>query len=299
MAQPASGRTDQQTAELPAERRADLVPQLAEQLLDRPFEELQGHVSREAVGHDHIRGADQEVAALDVAAEPEPVVVAEEPVRLESQLASLLVLLADRKEADLGVDDAEQLAAEDRAHMGELEQVLRPRVRVRAGVEQHRGAAAGRERDGDRGPCDAGEAAEVEEAGGEHRPGVAGGDYGVRPPIGHRPDGGDEARVGLRPHRVGRLVGHRDDLRRLDERQPFRVEAGRAEERHVDPVRGRVERTEDHRIGCVVPAERVERDCRQVTGRSGAAARSRGPCRCRRSGRRGALASAVRTAGKC
>ena len=55
-------------------------------------------------------------------------------------------------------------------------EVLGPAVGVRAGVDQERDARAGRERDRDRGPQHAGQPPQMEQAGGEHRAGVAGRD---------------------------------------------------------------------------------------------------------------------------
>ena len=78
--------------------------------------------------------------------------------------------------------------------------------------------------------------------------------------VGDRAHRRDEARVRLRAHRLGRLVGHLDHLGRLDERQPVRLEARRPVEDDVDPGGGGVERAEDHLAGRVVSTERVDRD---------------------------------------
>ena len=190
--------------------------------------------------------------------------VAEERVRLERERIALLVLFADREQAHLRIRDVEQLAAEDRAHVRELEQVLGPGIGVRAGVEQHGRPLLGRDRDGDRRPHHAREPAQVQQPGGEHRTGVAGGDDRVGIAAGDRADRGDEARVGLRPDGLGRLLGHLDPLGRLDQRQALRVETRRAEEDDVDPVGGSVERAEDHLVGCLVSPERVDRDAGHV-----------------------------------
>ena len=55
---------------------------------------------------------------------------------VEGQRVPLLVLFADREQLDLRALDPEQLVAEDRAHVTELEQVLRAGVRVGPGIEQ-------------------------------------------------------------------------------------------------------------------------------------------------------------------
>ena len=204
--------------------------------------------------------AAQQVAALGVAGEVEQTVLAQETVRLDRQLVALLVLLADREQAHLGPAHVEELLAEHRAHVGELQEVLRARVGVRAGVEQDARALARRERNGDRRPQHTRQPAQVQQAGGQHRAGVAGRDRRVGRSVGHGANAGDEARVRLGPHRLGGLLGHLDHLGRLDERQAVRVEPGRAEERHVDPVRGSRERAEDHLIGRVVATECVDGD---------------------------------------
>ena len=67
---------------------------------------------------------------------------AEQLVRLERQLVALLVLLADREQPDLGLARAEDLLREDRAHVGELDEVLRSGVRIRARVDEHASARA-------------------------------------------------------------------------------------------------------------------------------------------------------------
>ena len=85
-------------------------------------------------------------------------------------------------------------------------------------------------------------------------------------PVGDRADGRDEARVGLCPHRVGRLVGHLDRLGRDDERQALRVEPRGPEERHLDAIGGGVERAEDHLVGRVVSSKRVDCDASHLRG---------------------------------
>ena len=50
----------------------DVLAESVEHRLDRPFRQLQHHVPGEAVADDDIGGAEQEVTALRVAAEVEP-----------------------------------------------------------------------------------------------------------------------------------------------------------------------------------------------------------------------------------
>ena len=190
----------------------------------------------------------------------QPPVLAEEPVRLDRQLVALLVLLADREQAHLRPVHVEELFAEHGAHVGELDEVLGPPVGIRARVEQDARAPARRKGNGDRRPQHTGQAAQVQESGGEHRAGVAGGDRRVGRAVGDCPDAGDQARVRLGTDRLGRLLGHLDHLGRLDQRQAVGVQPGRAEERHLDPVGGSRERAEDHLAGRIVATECVDGD---------------------------------------
>src|SRR5207302_2279395 len=104
---------------------------------DRPLDRLERDVPGEAVGDEDVGRAFEDVAALCIAAEVE-IGRRQQLVRLESQLVSLLRLLADREQAYLRAGDLEDLLGEDRAHRRELEQVLRAAIRVRAGVDQDR-----------------------------------------------------------------------------------------------------------------------------------------------------------------
>ena len=70
----------------------------------------------------------------------------------------------------------------------------------------------------------------MEQAGGEHGARVPRGDDRVGVAVGDASDGGDETRVGLRAHRLGRLLRHLDPVGRLDEREAARVETRRAVE---------------------------------------------------------------------
>src|SRR5689334_16096533 len=101
---------DQEAAELPARGGGHLLPEGVEEVLDRPLEQLEHDVAGEAVGHDDVGGAAQELAALGVAAEVERA-LAQQGVRVERQRVSLLVLLADREEPHLWVLHAEELPA--------------------------------------------------------------------------------------------------------------------------------------------------------------------------------------------
>ena len=117
-----------------------------------------------------------------------------------------------------------------------------------------------RERNRDRRPQHARQSSQVQQAGGQHRAGVAGRHGRVRSTVGHGANAGDEARVRLRAHGLDGLLRHLDHFGRLDERQTLGVEPGRAVERHLDPVGCRRERAEDHLAGRLVATECVDGD---------------------------------------
>ena len=73
-----------------------------------------------------------------------------------------------------------------------------------------------------------------------------------------RPARGHERAVRLAAHGLRRLLVHLDDLRRLDELEPRRVDRRRAEEHRLNGVRARVERTRNDLVRRTVAAERVD-----------------------------------------
>src|SRR5918994_4421475 len=95
-AQPARRRPDQQPAQLPTRRRGDLFAERVEHRVDRPLEELERDVAREAVADDDVGRPGKQVPALGVAGELE-LAGREERMCFERQLVSLLGLLADRE----------------------------------------------------------------------------------------------------------------------------------------------------------------------------------------------------------
>ena len=182
---------------------------------DRPLEQLQRDVAGEAVGDDDVGGAAQQVARSRRCRRSRGRSLAQQRVRLERELVALLRPPRRSRAGAPRARDAEHLLGEDRAHVRELEQVLGARVGVRAGVEQHGRAARAR------GSARRSPAASRRAGGG----GGAGPRRASRRccrrrrPRRRRPSatarhGRDEARVGLRAHRVGRLVGHLDRLGR-------------------------------------------------------------------------------------
>ena len=155
-AKAASGRPDEQSAHAAAAARDDFLAEGIEHGRDRPLRQLEHHVPGEAVADDDVRGAEQEVAALRVAAEVQPVCGGQQLVSLERELVPLLGLLADREQAHLGPGHVEHLLGEDGPHVGELEQVLGAGIRVRPGVDEHRRTMLRRDHDRDRRPRDTG-----------------------------------------------------------------------------------------------------------------------------------------------
>ena len=158
-------------------------------------------------------------------------------------------LLADREQPDLGIADAEDLLREDRTHVRELEEVLRPGVRVRSRIEQDGRAVACRDRHGDRGTPHSGQPANLEQARGQHRAGVARGHDGLGLAFADRTAGADERALRLAADRVGRLLVHRDHVGRLDQLEALRVEARRTDDDRDDVVRACVERARDDLLG--------------------------------------------------
>ena len=303
LAQPPGGRADEQPAELPGRGRGDLRAQRVEDGADRPLERLQRDVAGEAVGDDDVGGAREDVAALGVAPEVE-VARGEQLVRLERELVPLLRLLADR----------EQPHARRARCRGSPRR--RPRPSSRTGAGARRGSRRSRRRRAGRdgppcGPgsarrspagCTPGTRAQLEEARGEHRAGVPGGDDRVRVAVG---DGLDGARRGelsgfARTASAG-FSSMPIDLA-SSRRARGRARRGRpAEEDGLDRRRcARRARPRRCSSGPRSPpiASTAMRTMHDSTERRGEAARPRGPCTCRRSGRRGAAASAARTAGR-
>ena len=103
-----------------------------------------------------------------------------------------------------------------------------------------------------------GEAADLDKAGGEHRARVPRRDDRGSLSVGDRFDGADEGAVLLRAQHVGRLLVHPDDLRRLDELEPARVESRGAEDDGLDAVGARREGAFDHGLGAAVSSHRVD-----------------------------------------
>ena len=121
-------------------------------------------------------------SVLPVAAEGDARgVVAQEGEGVLGELVALGILGADGHEADDGLFMAQDQAAVDVAHHGELAEPLVVAVGVRAGVQQEGGTirVLGGHDSGDGRAGDALDAPEDEEGAGGHGTGVAGGDGGI------------------------------------------------------------------------------------------------------------------------
>ncbi len=87
-----------------------------------------------------------------------------------------------------------------------------------------------------------------------------------RVPVSDRADGPDERRVGLRAHRLGRLVAHRDPVAAGHELEPRAGERLRPVEDRCDRVRRGLERAGDDLVRGVIAPESVDRDARRHAG---------------------------------
>src|SRR5664280_3341131 len=121
-----------------ADRRLRRAPRLAAQQgvdhLAQPLGDLEHDVAHETVADHHVHAAVVDVAPLDVADEVQPG-IGEQAVRLDRHAVALALLLADREQADARVRHPQHRLRVEVAHDGELLQVLRFAVDVRADVE--------------------------------------------------------------------------------------------------------------------------------------------------------------------
>ena len=234
--------------------------------------------------------------------------VARQPlVDLDQLRGALRRLLAVGQQRDPRRGDAHHRDREGRAHVGELDEVLRPAADVGADVEQEDGTAAGdRDRQRERRPVDAAVALEVEQPGGQRRAGRAAGDERVRraprrrraPPARSMPRASSARRMpGPRPSRS--RPARRSPRRR---RRPGRPGSRREQEDPDAARRGQRRARSDlsrAEIGSVaVDGNRHHRWRRPSRARSGRPRSRRGPCSCRRSGRHGAAAGGCGTGGR-
>ena len=105
---------------------------------------FQNDVADKAVAHDHVHVVLEQIVALDVADEIQVQLFAELE-GFERQFVALGILGADAQNADARIFAAQHFARIDAAHHGELREVERLALDVRAGVEQDKFIALPRE----------------------------------------------------------------------------------------------------------------------------------------------------------
>ena len=147
-----------------------------------------------------------QVEALDVAHEVEAAGLLDPLARGEHVGRALARLLAHREEAHPWPLLAVHGLHEAGPHVGELDEVLGPRLDAGAGVEQQHGPARDREQHGQRGPVYPAQALDLQGGGGERRAGAAGGHERLGAALGHRAGGLDDRGVRLRADGLGRIL---------------------------------------------------------------------------------------------
>ena len=253
---------------LPCQDDGGGLADLVEQPGAGALEQLEHDVAGEAVGDDDVDGAERDVAALDVAGEEQARVVGEQPVGVDHEAVALALLVAVREQADARLVDAEHAGREGRAHVRELVQLIGPRIGRRADVEHDDRALPRRQRLHDRRAQHARQAAQLEQAGGQHgarsrrprrRP-------RARPSCTRRMHVTTEASSRSRAARAGSssceiTYGRVHDLD-LGVVAHERLELGRrtAQQHAQVAARHRVARSRDDRLRAPVAAHRVERD---------------------------------------
>ena len=132
-------------------------------------------------------------------------------MRFLHELVTLGVFLADVEQADARIRDAEHIARDDRAHGGELRELQRRGLGVRAEIE-HVGVAAvarrHRRHDGRAFHRPHGLQHEVRH--GRQRAGIAGADHGSGAAFLHQVDGDAHGGILAAANRLARMFGHAD-----------------------------------------------------------------------------------------
>ncbi len=188
-----------------------------------PLDQLEGDVAGEAVHDDDVGGIVEHLGPLDVADEvqPGPALAGQLLVHGDELRGPLDGLGAVGHQRHPRARQAEHHLGERRAHVGELHEVLRTAGDVGAHVEQQDGRAArDRHREGEGRAVDAAIAAQVEQAGGERRPGGAAGDERLGAAVGDGLGGLDDRRLRRGAHRVGGIGGLGDRYRSIDDLHP-------------------------------------------------------------------------------
>ena len=209
-------RAHQQVREPASPRPPELGSPQVEDEAREPLEELDHHVARDSVGHDDVGEMLGQVAALDVADEPKRRRVEQLGRALDPRIA-LALLLADAQQRDARRVDTQDALGEDRAHPRVLGEVLRCRVGVGTDVDEHHRPRVGDHLDGQPGPVDARQPAELEDAGRHPGTGVAGGHDRVGLAVADELRRDEDRRVLLLAQRERRVLVHADDGSGVDD----------------------------------------------------------------------------------
>ena len=243
---------------------------------DRALQRLQRHVPGEAVGHDHVDLARQQIAALHVARETQREravrrVAGQQFVRAPGELVALARFGADGQQPHPGGGHAQRGLRVGHAELAELDEHLRLGIGGRARVDEHGAAGAGRQHDGEPGSFHPGQRPQPQPgdghdgaggAGRHHRGRFAAPDQLAR----HRHARPGAAQAGQRALVHRQVVLGRHDLDLVDGAQPAEQLAqpgGRPGQHDPDVVLalGR-ERPGHDRVWGVIPAHGVDRDQR-------------------------------------
>jgi hypothetical protein len=269
-------------------------PQLCRGEPDRPLERLQRDVAGEAVGHDHVDLAGQQVAALHVASETQwqgspRRVRGKQFVRPPGELVALARLGADGEQPDPRQGHAERELGVGDPELAELDQHLRLGVRGRAGVDEHRAARTGRQHHGQPWPQHAGQRPEPEPGDRDDAAGRPGGDHRGRVALpdqlarhGHARSRAAQAGQRALVHAQVFLGRHHAQLIGVgigaEGGQRLPQPRGGAGQQHPDAVLAlRRERAGHDLVGGVITAHGVDRDHRR--GRDRQRGRDRRPGR--------------------
>ena len=152
---------------------------------DRSLGRLEEHVAGEAVGGNHVELPGEHVLSFDVPGETDAALrLPQRRRRRARQIGALPFLLAIGDDPHAWSGDAEHPARVDLAQQGELHELQRSHLDVRAHVDEHRPAyrAERRQEPSDARPVDVTEPAEHEQAAGEDRAGISRRDHPGRVP---------------------------------------------------------------------------------------------------------------------
>jgi len=196
-------------------------PQLGRGEPDRALERFQRDVSGEAVGHDHVELASEQVTALHVARERQREravrrIGGQQLVRPPGELVPLAGFGADGEQPDPRRGDPERDLRVGHAELAELDEHLRFRVGGGPGVDEHRPARPGGQDHGEPGPQHPGQRPQPEPRGRDQAAGRAGRHDGGRVAApdqlaGHGRAGPRAAQAGQRSLVHGQVILGRHD----------------------------------------------------------------------------------------